>query len=166
MEAWKTILLTSILSIITAIITTRVTAWCSHKNEVKKWLLEKRADIYFSFYNQVELALKEREKVFRKEYLYSLIDLKPQMKLISSEKTFNAFRSYYEFIENIVNEYESFCNKNDPEKNKDLVTPWDIDMYEWQVGNYEQEHLPNNQIMNIYIEPLYKAMRDDLGSNI
>ena len=88
------------------------------------------------------------------------------MKLMSSKKTFDAFQSYYEFIENIVNEYESFCNKNDPEKNKEIVTPWDIDRYEWQVGNYEQEYLPNNQIMNKYIEPLYKAMRDDLGSNI
>ena len=63
MEAWQTALLTALLSVLTAIITTKVTAWSSHKNEVKKWLLEKRAEIYFSFYDQVELALKERKKV-------------------------------------------------------------------------------------------------------
>lgn len=57
MQTWETIFLTALLSIITAIITTKVTAWSSHKNEVKKWLLEKRAEIYFSFYDQVELAL-------------------------------------------------------------------------------------------------------------
>lgn len=182
MQAWQTALLTALLSVLTAIITTKVTAWSSHKNEVKKWLLEKRAEIYFSFYNQVELALKERKKVFEQEYLDSLIALKPQMKLMSSKKTFKAFRSYYEFIQVTVNAYNSFCTENDPmcdssrfyqdtlkdgtEYEGSNITPSDIEYFEWQEKKYKQDNLPDNTKMNTYIEPLYQAMRNDLGSNI
>lgn len=182
MQTWETIFLTALLSIITAIITTKVTAWSSHKNEVKKWLLEKRAEIYFSFYDQVELALKERKKVFDQEYLNSLIALKPQMKLIASKKTFKAFQSYYEFIQATVNEYEKFCAENDPESDLSRfnevtldggeeyeecnITQWDIERFERQEEKYKQDHLPDNNKMSSYIEPLYRAMRKDLGSNI
>lgn len=182
MEAWQTALLTASLSVLTAIITTKVTARSSHKNEVKKWLLEKRAEIYFSFYDQVELALKERQKVFEQEYLDSLISVKPQMKLMSSKKTFKAFRSYYEFIQATVNEYKQFCTENDPMGDSSSfyqvtldngeefegcnITQWDIDRFEWQEEKYKQDNLPDNNQMNTYIEPLYLAMRKDLGSNI
>lgn len=182
MEAWQTALLTASLSVLTAIITTKVTAWSSHKNEVKKWLLEKRAEIYFSFYDQVELALKERRKVFEQEYLDSLIALKPQMKLMSSKKTFKAFRSYYEFIQVTVNAYDRFCIESDPMRDSSRfyqdtledgteykgsnITQWDIDCFEQQEEKYKQDNLPDNTKMNSYIEPLYQAMRNDLGSNI
>lgn len=182
MQAWQTALLTASLSVLTAIITTKVTAWSSHKNEVKKWLLEKRAEIYFSFYDQVELALKERNKVFEQEYLDSLIALKPQMKLLSSIETFATFRSYYEFVQATVNEYKKFCAENDPrgdssrfyqvtsdngeEYEECNITQWDIDHFEWQEEKYKQDNLPDNTKINSYIEPLYQAMRNDLGSNI
>lgn len=182
MDAVQTAVLTTFLSILTAIATTKVTAWINHKNEVKKWLLEKRAEIYCSFYNQVEIALKERKKVFDPEYLDSLIALKPQMKLMSSKKTFKAFRSYYEFIQATLEEYEKFCEKNDPmidpknlqqavsdcgeEYENCNVTQWDIERFEYEEENYKQANLPDNNKMNSYIEPLYKAMRNDLGSNI
>ncbi len=182
METWQTALLTASLSVLTAIITTRVTAWSSHKNEVKKWLLEKRTQIYFSFYDQVELALKERKKVFEQEYLDSLISLKPQMKLMSSKRTFKVFHSYYEFIQDNVSAYKKFCADNDPrcdssrfcqiisDDGKEYevydITQWDIDHFEWQEEKYKQDNLPDNNKMNSYIEPLYQAMRKDLGSDI
>lgn len=42
----------------------------------------------------------------------------------------------------------------------------DIDYFEWQDEKYKQDNLPDNTKMNSYIEPLYQAMRNDLGSNI
>lgn len=182
MEAWQTAFLTASLSVLTAIITTKVTAWSSHKNEVKKWLLEKRAEIYFSFYNQVELVLEERNKVFEQDYLDSLVSVKPQMKLMSSKNTFKAFRSYYEFIQATVNKYKKFCAENDPTGDTSRfyqiildngeeyegcnITQGDIDQFERQKEKYKQDNLPDNNQMNAFIEPLYLAMRNDLGSNI
>lgn len=181
MEAWQTALLTASLSVLTAIITTKVTAWSSHKNTVRKWLLEKRAEIYFSFYERVELVLKEREKVFEQEYLDSLIVLKPQMKLLSSQNTFKAFRAYYEFVQTTSNKYKRFCIENDPQNDPSKVyqvtldngeqyedyniTQRDIDQFEWQTEKYKRDNLPDNNTINSYIEPLYQAMRSDLGSN-
>lgn len=182
MQAWQTALLTALLSVLTAIITTKVTAWSSHKNEVKRWLLDKRAEIYFSFYNQVELALIDRQNVFKQSYLNSLIDWKPKMKLISSKKTFEAFRLYYEFIRNTVVEYRQFCTQNNPEANPDNlhriilendeesydcdITDGDMELFEWQERQYKLEHLPDSDTLISYIEPLYQSMRRDLGSNI
>lgn len=182
MEAWQTALLTALLSVLTAIITTKVTAWSSHKNEIKKWILEKRAEIYFSFYDQVELALMDRENVFKQSYLDSLAEWKPKIKLISSKKTFEAFRLYYEFIRNTVVEYRKFCTQNNPEDNPNNfhcitlengedrydcdITDSDMEMFEWQERQYKLEHLPDSDTLISYIEPLYQSMRRDLGSNV
>lgn len=182
MQAWQTALLTALLSVLTAIITTKVTAWSSHKNEIKKWILEKRAEIYFSFYDQVELALMDRENVFKQSYLDSLAEWKPKIKLISSKKTFEAFRSYYEFIRNIVFDYKNFCFQNDPEAKPnnfhriisengdesydcDIIDD-DIEIFKRLEKQYKLNHRPDSNTMNLYIEPLYQSMRRDLGSNV
>lgn len=165
MQAWQTALLTASLSVLTAIITTKVTAWSSHRNEVKKWLLEKRSKIYLSFYNQVELALKDRKKVFEQEYLESLIALKPQMKLLSSKRTFKRFHIYLDFIQSKISEFESFCYENAPECDKTYISQIEIDLLEWEEETYKQNNSPSIDTMNFYIEPLYQAMRKDLGSN-
>lgn len=181
MQTWQTAILTALLSILTAIITTKVTAWNRHKNEVKRWLLEKRAETYFSFYSQVELVLQNREKIYDKAYLNSLSVLKPQMKLLSSKKTFKAFQAYYEFIRATVIDYKNFCAENDPcfdpsrieeielENGEKYDEPHiyssDIEIFEWEAEKYKQDNLPDANIINAYIEPLYQAMRNDLGSN-
>ena len=93
MQVWQTALLSTGLSFLTAIITTKVTSWLNHRNEVKKWLLEKRAELYFSFYDQIENVLRKPVLVFEKEYFEFLIRIKPQIKLLASPKTFKAFRA-------------------------------------------------------------------------
>lgn len=180
--AWKTTLLTAFVSILTAIITTKVTAWNSHRNEVKKWILDKRADVYFTFYNQAEVILKTKEKIFEQEYLDSLVSLKAKMNLVSSKKTFKAFHAYYEFIEATVYDYEKFCEQNDPLKVESRchiclseegnfinyldVMQSEIDSFDQKVKQYKNDNLPDDKLINEYIETLYKTMRNDFGSNI
>ena len=51
MNEWQIVLLTGIVTIITSIITALITLSITHRNEVKKLVLEKRAELYFEFYD-------------------------------------------------------------------------------------------------------------------
>ena len=182
MQAWQTTLLSTGLSILTAIITAKVTSWISHRNEVKKWLLEKRAELYFSFYDQIENVLRNPVLIFEREYFDFLICIKPQIKLLASPKTFEAFKNYYEFVRSQAHSFKRFCDVNDPQNDLTRFETYmdengeefevihideeDIKQFEKLQEQYRQEQKPNGYEINTYIENLYQSMREDLGSNI
>ena len=55
MNEWQIVLLTGVMTIITSIITALITLSITHRNEVKKLVLEKRAELYFEFYDDVKV---------------------------------------------------------------------------------------------------------------
>ena len=50
MEEWQIVLLTGGISIVSSITTALITLSRTHRNEVKKLVLEKRSALYFEFY--------------------------------------------------------------------------------------------------------------------
>ncbi len=183
MQTWETAFLTAIISILTAVITTKVTAWSSHKNEVRKWLLEKRTEVYFEFYEQAEILLQDTEILFDLEYYETLCKYKPKMKLLASCKTFIAFENYCGFVFEQKLDYDRFIEKNDPLNDMDRyhivynnstgkcdefldISQFEIDNFKDSDRIYKQNNAPDIASVNKYLVPLYQAMRKDLGSDI
>ena len=186
MEDWEIVVLTTVLStvfsIMSSIITAKVTTKINYDNDVRKEIREKRAELYFSFYDQVEEVLKKRIYIFDRKYFESLISVKPQIKLLASQKTFEAFRNYYEFVRGQVLSFEKFCNKYNPENDPnryeictddngeefeiDHMSPEKIEEFERLKRQYQKEYKPDTDTITAYIEALYQSMREDLGSNI
>ena len=182
MSEWKMILLTGVITIITSIITALITLSITHKNEVKKLILEKRAELYFEFYDEAEKLLHDRFKIYDKNYIRVLLKFKPKMKLLSSNKTVEAFKSFYEFVTKNYDDYRSFCEKNDPRENPDFLetqfdedgveyticyaTEMDISYFESSVEDFKKEKVPSYESVSQHLSTLYLEMRKDLGSNL
>ena len=104
------------------------------------------------------------------------------MKLLSSTKTVEAFKAFYELIAKHFDEYRSFCNQNDPRNNPDFLeigidedgveyeichaTDMDISYFESDVEKFKRENIPSIDTIRQHITALYTEMRKDLGSNI
>lgn len=173
-------MLSAIISALIALGTTLVTLHFTHKNDVKKWVLEKRAEIYFEYYDQVEEVLINKNTIFDTDYRDSLSKMKPQMKLIASDDTFKAFKEYYEFVCDTVRDYEKYRDTNDPEKDLSWLEEnidnngerqgqmyKNMEIFEFKMDEHKEKKLQDvDSEIDQKIETLYQAMRDDLGSNL
>lgn len=182
MSEWQIVLLTGVVTVVTSIVTALITLSITHRNEVKKLVLEKREELYFEFYEEVEQLLQDNQKVYDASYIDILLKFKPKMKLLSSVKTVAAFKSLFEFVTRYRQEYVYFCDKNDPredpqhivtEFNEDGVeyefcaaTDMEIAIFEEYAEKYMKENAPSVDTINHYITALYTEMRNDLGSNM
>lgn len=182
MEEWKIIVLTALCSLFASIVTAVLSSSMGYKNEIKKQIREKRAELYFTLYDKIELVLQNHYKVFDKEYFDGLTKFKPKMELLASPKTFDAYLKYYEYVGDKIQAFKSFYKQHDPEE---IVIEPDEDEYgneyesvfpkynEYEkeqlrakIEKYKNDNLPTVNSINSYIEPLYNAMRCDLGSNL
>lgn len=59
MNEWQIVLLTGVVTIVTSIVTALITMSITHRNEVRKLVLEKRAELYFEFYDEAEHLLHD-----------------------------------------------------------------------------------------------------------
>ncbi len=182
MNEWQIVLLTGVVTIVTSIVTALITMSITHRNEVRKLVLEKRAELYFEFYDEAEHLLHDRFKIYDSNYIGVLLKFKPKMKLLSSTKTVEAFKAFYELIAKHFDEYRSFCNQNDPRNNPDFLeigidedgveyeichaTDMDISYFESDVEKFKRENIPSIDTIRQHITALYTEMRKDLGSNI
>ena len=182
MNEWQIVLLTGVVTIVTSIVTALITLSITHRNEVRKLVLEKRAELYFEFYDEAEHLLHDRFKIYDSNYIGVLLKFKPKMKLLSSAKTVEAFKAFYELIAKHFDEYRSFCNQNDPRNNPDFLeigidedgveyeichaTDMDISYFESDVEKFKRENIPSIDTIRQRITALYTEMRKDLGSNI
>ena len=182
MNEWQIVLLTGVVTIVTSIVTALITLSITHRNEVRKLVLEKRAELYFEFYDEAEHLLHDRFKLYDSNYIGVLLKFKPKMKLLSSTKTVEAFKAFYELIAKHFDEYRSFCNQNDPRNNPDFLeigidedgveyeichaTDMDISYFESDVEKFKRENIPSIDTIRQHITALYTEMRKDLGSNI
>lgn len=181
MNEWQIVLLTGVVTIITSIITALITLSITHKNEVKKLVLEKRAELYFEFYDEAEHLLHDRLKIYDSSYIGVLLKFKPKMKLLSSAKTVEAFKAFYELITKRYENYRNFCSQNDPRNNPDFLetgidadgveyeichaTDMDISYFESDAEKFKKENLPSIETISQHITALYTEMRKDLGSD-
>lgn len=182
MNEWQIVLLTGVVTIVTSIVTALITLSITHRNEVRKLVLEKRAELYFEFYDEAEHLLHDRFKIYDSNYIGVLLKFKPKMKLLSSTKTVEAFKAFYELIAKHFDEYRSYCNQNDPRNNPDFLeigidedgveyeichaTDMDISYFESDVEKFKRENIPSIDTIRQHITALYTEMRKDLGSNI
>lgn len=182
MNEWQIVLLTGVVTIVTSIVTALITMSITHRNEVRKLVLEKRAELYFEFYDEAEHLLHDRFKIYDSNYIGVLLKFKPKMKLLSSTKTVGAFKAFYELIAKHFDEYRSYCNQNDPRNNPDFLeigidedgveyeichaTDMDISYFESDVEKFKRENIPSIDTIRQHITALYTEMRKDLGSNI
>lgn len=182
MEEWQIVLLTGGISIVSSIITALITLSRTHRNEVKKLVLEKRSALYFEFYDVAEMLLHNNNKVYDSEYIKALLQFKPKIKLLSSKKTVKAFRKLFELITQKYEAYRTFCIENDPRDNPDLleqvfdkegneftnchVSEWEISDFENAVEKFKADNMPSKEEISEHITALYEQMRKDLGSNI
>ena len=182
MNEWQIVLLTGVVTIVTSIVTALITLSLTHRNEVRKLVLEKRAELYFEFYDEAEHLLHDRFKIYDSNYIGVLLKFKPKMKLLSSAKTVEAFKAFYELIAKHFDEYRSYCNQNDPRNNPDFLeigidedgveyeichaTDMDISYFESDVEKFKRENIPSIDTIRQHITALYTEMRKDLGSNI
>ena len=171
-----------VISVFFSIITAFVTQKLTHKNDVKKWILEKRCALYLKIYPRIEEILHNRTIVFSDSYFKYLVEIKPEVKLISSKDTFEAFEQYFLFILKNNREYHKFCLNNDPrndpkhfwidtdpngeEYEADDITEQDLQYFGAQEKNYISDNTPDADTVKSYIEGLYSSMRVDLGSNL
>ena len=182
MNEWQIVLLTGVVTIVTSIVTALITLSITHRNEVRKLVLEKRAELYFEFYDEAEHLLHDRFKIYDSNYIGVLLKFKSKMKLLSSAKTVEAFKAFYELIAKHFDEYRSYCNQNDPRNNPDFLeigidedgveyeichaTDMDISYFESDVEKFKRENIPSIDTIRQHITALYTEMRKDLGSNI
>ena len=175
-------ILTVIGSIGGAVVGSIVTAKSSEKNDIKKMIHAKRTDLYFEFYEIVEELLNDRARIFEDEYLLSLIRCKAKIKLMASAKTYSAFEKYYNFVRDYNHKYKEYCKEknpySDPSKFEEIededgeiytecyVTSEDEKDFEFVKEQYIIEMTPDIETVRAYINPLYEAMRSDLGSEL
>lgn len=179
----ETILSSVVISTLISAIVSLITIKIQHKNDVKKWILERRAEIYFEYYDQVEKILIDKNTIFDTVYRDSLSKMKPQMKLIASEDTFNAFKKYYEFVCDTIRDFEKYRDANDPaqdlsrleeiiddngERQEQMhITEQDMEIFEFKMKQYKEDKIQEIGLeIENKIKKLYEKMRDDLGSNL
>ena len=182
MAEWQIVILTSVLSVGSAILSAYVNSALSSKREPKKAIHEKRTQIYLDFYEQIDGITTDRELIFSDEYVQRLIEFKPKMKLISSKQTSQKYKEYFLFVYKMQKDYIQYCNKNDPQfdlsrreieidENGEQYESWrifdeDISYFEQLKRSYRSENKPTSKMLDQYLVPLYETMREDLGSNI
>lgn len=179
----ETILSSVVFSTLISAMISLITIKIQYKNDVKKWILERRAETYFRYYDDVEKILIDKNTIFDIGYRDSLTDMKPQMKLIASEETFKAFKEYYEFVCDTVRDYEKYRDANDPaqdlsrleeiiddngERREQMhITEQDMEIFEFKMKQYKKDTIQEiGPEIVPKVEALYQKMREDLGSHL
>lgn len=178
MNEWKIVLLTGAVSILTAFFTKIFT----HRNEVRKIVLENRASLYFELYTELEIVLNNHLKVFENDYIKILLLFKPKMKLLASKSTIKAFKDFFDFVIEKYSDFHCFCEENDPMNNPEyhkttcddygneheiyLGSDFEIKEYEKCVDKYKNDNAPTTKELDKLFTRLYENMRIDLGSNL
>lgn len=182
MEEWKIVLLTGFVSVLSSIITAMISLTITHKNDVKKVLLENRTNLYFEVYSALEPFLHNPKRVFNQDYVNKVVEYKPKIKLLSSKKTFESYRCIYEVIMHKFIEFRDFYRENDPHtkpENIEIVcdsegieeeiyhgSNFEEVYFEKDIELFKKENAPSTEIISECLFNLCTNMRKDLGSDI
>lgn len=146
----------------------------------------KISDIRFSLYDEcykiLEQNIMNNNIIFKREYIDSIIRIKPNMKLFASNSVLQAFRTYYDWAIDTYTAYLNFCTENDPtdKVHTELVLLENGEYYEDEIADFNDhdlEHyellckqyiIDNNvdfKIVKSKIQNILNAMRSDLGND-
>lgn len=169
MGDWRLLALTSAISlvssVIVAVVTAMLTSYFTHKNDTKKLIHEKRTELYYTFYDEVDKAISNRKVIFEKDYIMKIVEYKAKVKLISSARVREETENFYNFIQGIYFEYNKFYVIHDPQYDP-CADEVDYQAFEHQLEKYKFENVPSIEDLREKTTPLYNAMREDLGSNL
>ena len=169
MSDWRLLALTSAISlvssVIVAVVTAMLTSHFTHKNDTKKLIHEKRTELYYTFYDEVDKAISNRKVIFEKDYIMKIVEYKAKVKLISSARVCEETENFYNFIQGIYFEYNKFYVMHDPQYDP-CADEVDYQAFEHQLEKYKFENVPSIEDLREKTAPLYNAMREDLGSNL
>lgn len=182
MENWKTILLTGIISLITSIVTSRITLAVTRKNEIRKHILEERTEFYLKIFPVIDILINHPEKIYEQSYINNFLEYKAQVKLLASNRTFVAYKNLFDLVIKPYNIYDRYCTDHDPRSDPSLseckrdpngkefeishIKESDIEVFEFGLEKVKEENLPSRDDIEKCILDLYQEMRTDLGSNI
>ena len=182
LEQVASVVISLISPVAVAAVTAFLTSRNSRENEMRKLLHEKRLELYMSFYEQVELSLKNREIVFQENYFQTIGTYKAKMTLMASETTRKAFDDFFWFVRQKWVDYHKYSKENDPTLDESrYYTEYDENGCEFECSDVTQEeqmafddelrqyrktNKPAKEVIEKYAEKLYQAMRNDLGSNL
>lgn len=186
MGDWRLLALTSAISlvssVIVAVVTAMLTSYFTHKNDAKKLIHEKRTELYYSFYGEVEKLINNRNRIFEKDYFLILINYEAKIRLIASQKVREETEKFYNFVREGFRQYRDFIEEHDPEIDPSkfqticndfgeeyeicTATEGDVLMFKDKLERYKMENIPSAEEFREIVIPLYNAMREDLGSNL
>lgn len=98
MGDWRLLALTSAISlvssVIVAVVTAMLTSYFTHKNDTKKLIHEKRTELYYTFYDEVDKAISNRKVIFEKDYIMKIFENVPSIEDLREKTTllYNAMR--------------------------------------------------------------------------
>ncbi len=159
-------ILPAIISFLTALITLSV----KQKNEIRKHILEERTEFYLEIFPEIDDIINQPYLIFNQEYIDEFISFKAHMKLIASNKTFEAYEELFHLIVEPFNFYDIYCainyEKNEDNIDKSTYDKMDKNDLELTPDEFMEKHLPDSQSFDRCIGKLFQEMRNDLGSNL
>lgn len=170
MESWEIVILTGIVSMVSAIISSFVTTKLTQKNEIRKRILEERTKLYFEIFPKIDTLINHPENIAYEKYWVEFMHLKAKMKLLASKTTFREYEKLFNLLADSVNAIDIYdgmkrgedCSNFDQES-LSKINPLDFKL---SLHEFEKKYLPNRDTTRLYIQELYEAMRMDLGSNL
>lgn len=168
-DEWAIILLTGIVSLFTSIVTSRITLTVTHKNEIRKHILEERTKFYFEIFPVIDILINAPGKVFDYSYMEKFISYKARMKLLASKKVFMKYQKLFDYVIQLFNFYDIYEGYNSSEPcsfDEDNFSKLDKEDLKLTEAAFQQKYLPDRSKIDVLTQELYEAMRSDLGSNM
>ena len=175
-------IITAFGTLICVFIGGRVSAKATHENDLQKLIQEKRAEVYFDFYETVEEILADRTIVFDQNYLDKIKSYKPKVKLLASSETYSCFEDFFNYVRFYLHNYRKFYSENDPYNDPDKsfyiedddgtlmeqykVTPDDEEHFSSLLLKYKHENNPTVDDVEEHVTNLFRALRNDLGNTL
>ena len=163
------ILTTAAITLTSGVIASLITLAVTHRNDVKKFVLEQRAELYCRLFNVVDRLINQPQLAFNKQYMEELIGYKAGMKLLASKKTFPLFAELFETVIEPYNSYDVYCGYHEGED----INNFDGETYagikndlDLSPEEFISKYIPDREVVDSCIRALYESMRDDLGSNL
>lgn len=182
MDSATNLIIPTVLSIISAFITSLITHKLTYSNDVKRIIHDERKSLYFKLFSEIDKLLSNHMLVFDSSYIQTLKNYKPSIKLMASDKVVSAYKDLYEFVGNKYSLCIAFINKNDPRKDMrnyeftyddngdEILIPHiidsDIQMYENYLEQFKRDNAPSYDEIEKYVQNIYTRMRKDLKSDL
>lgn len=169
MDQWEVVVMSGLLSLIISITTAWITATIARRNDVRKLILEERSKQYFEIFPLIDELISNIHKVYDEEYIQAFISQKAKMKLLASQKTFQAYSVIFQMVIDAYNAYDIYCGYHQNEER----SCFDDESYMRVKANltlpemeFKKYYLPDRNMVKEKIQNLYMQMRNDLGSNV